>query len=726
MRKIAWIIVGLALLWPVSLPAQSEDYDAASFARVTYVKGDVSVDRAGNLGSEEATVNLALVEGDRVGTRTGRAEIDFGRKNFLRLDRGTEVELSNLPRSGDDRTRFHLLSGRVYLRVNNLDQEKNIEVHTPDASYYVLEEGLFRFEVRPNSETELDVLEGSIEAAGEGGSRLISSRERLVASNGRLGSQGTLAYGRDDFDSFNEDRESLHGRYVSTSYLPSELRDYEEELSDSGTWVYERPYGYVWTPRIYYADWRPYYYGYWDWYDACGWTWIPEETWGWAVYHYGRWQWRLGLGWYWIPHRAWGPAWVHWYHGIDYYGWCPLSWYNYPSVLVDNYYYDRFHGSSFPGHNRAMTVVHRSQLQDRHISRVALSRQEASRLGEIRLDARQPEGRPAISRSGLRGGSSLESGPRPQIRSFERTLDRSAIGSPARVTGRTGAGDRSTGAISRGDSRGSVSPGSPAPRSRVTSSPRATPGPRSGEGFPARSGSIDRSPAGRTQAAPRRDRTVSETPSRPNSSGSSSGFRTYAPSTRSGTADPGAAVQRRDMPRRYTPSASVSRFGSSAGLSSGRTLSGSSRNAFESRLAGRSAGLFRGSSGTSYRPAPWPPSPYTGGRLEKSYGSPQGTSRSYSGDRLSSGRSFSAPNRSYSGYGRSYSGPARSSSAPSRSYSAPSRSYSAPSRSFSSPRSSSGSGSSRGFSSGSGGGPSRSSSPSSGSRGSGGRISRRG
>ncbi len=750
MKKIAWIIVGMALLWPFSLTAQSEQYDGASFARVTYVKGDVIVARAGDLGSEEATVNVAIVEGDKIGAREGRAEIDFGKKNFLRLDRGTEVEFSNLPRDGDDRTRLHLLSGRVYLRINSLDQEKNIEVHTPDASYYVMEEGLYRFEVRPNAETELDVIEGSIEAAGEGGSQLISGRERLAASNGRLGSQGTLSYDRDDFDSFNEDRDSLNTQHVSNRYLPAELNEYEGELSDNGSWVYERPYGYVWSPTISYSDWRPYYYGRWDWYNSCGWTWIPEETWGWPVYHYGRWQWRLGLGWYWIPQQAWGPAWVHWYNGSDYYGWCPLSWYNYPSVLVDNYYYDRFHGSHVPGHNRAMTFVHRNQLQDRHISRVALSRQQASGLGRISLAARQPDVRPSIGRNGLRGADSLGRGARPQIRSFDRTLDRSSLGSSSRLTGRSIGGDRSTGSIGRSDSRRTVSPGSVSPSGRATSNPRSSIGSRSVDRSTAGSRSIDRSPAGRTQTTTRRDRAEGGITSRSNSSGSSSGGRTYAPSSRSAAPDRGAAVQRRETPRRYSPNASINRSGATRSLGSGNSSNRQSQTLDRGRLTGRSAGLSRGSSGTGYRPAPWPPSPYTGDRLERSSGAAQNRSRSFSGDRSSpartfsspgrsssgSSRSYSTPSRSYSGSPRSYSAPSRSSSSSGRSFSAPSRSssssgrsFSAPSRSssssgrsVSSPRSSSGSG--RSSSSGSSRGSSRSSSSS--SRGSGGRGSRRG
>jgi hypothetical protein len=711
MRKIAWIIVGMALLWPLSLAAQSEEYDSSRFVRVTYVKGDVTVDRAGDLGSEEATINLVLVEGDRLIAHEGRAEVDFGRKNFLRLDRGTEVELSNLPQAGDDRTRLHVLSGRVYLRINSLDEEKNFELHTPDASYYILEPGLYRFEVQTNAETQLAVIEGSIEAAGEGGSQLIGSREQLVATNGRLGSQGSLSYSRDDFDYFNENRDSLHSQYVSKRYLPSELDDYEGELADNGSWIYERPYGYVWVPTLSYNDWRPYYYGYWDWYDSCGWTWVPEETWGWPVYHYGRWQWRIGLGWYWIPHRAWGPAWVHWYHGADYFGWCPLSWYNYPAVLVDNYFYDRFHGARFPGHNRAMTVVRRDQLQDRHISRVALSHLQASRLGQINLEARQPDVRPVVNRAGMRGSSLMRNGVQPQIRSFDRTPGLSRSVSPSRVTGSSSLERGRTSGLAGGSGTGRT-----VSRSGLSGNRGDAVNPRSAVG----SRSSDRSAVGRTESAPQKNRTAGGVSSRSQSSNSASGVRSYSSSP--GVTSPERRVmpQRRETPRRYSPSASISRFGTNGSFGS------SVGNGRQSRTLGTglgrewSSGPSRRVPGTSYRPGPWPPSPYTVDRLESS--NRRGSSyspRSYSPSRGPSRSSF-AP-RSFSGLGAPRGSSSGSYAAPrSSSGSGSGRSFSSGSRSSS--RSSSGFGSTRG-SSGSHSSPSRSSSS---SRGSGGRASRRG
>lgn len=389
MKKSFMIATAVAVLFSLSAAAAyEEEYYSYSYARLSYVKGDVYVQRAGDLAFEEGTVNLAIVEGDKLGTRLGRAEVHFGRKNYLRVDDATQIDFINLPRKGEDWVKLHLLTGNIYLSLNFLESEKSYEVHTPDASFYILEQGLYRWNVREGGETELLVLEGSAEAAGEGGSVLINSRERLHASNGNLSSHSSLSYaGEDDFARWNASREDLGRQYVSQRYLPSELEDYEGELARNGRWEYERPYGYVWVPNVSYADWRPYYFGRWVWYPIIGWTWVSSEPWGWCTYHYGRWHWRIGLGWHWIPTRYWGPAWVHWYRGYDYIGWCPLSYYNYPVVIVNNRFYDRYYNRYHMISSRALTVVHKEQLQSRQISHVALSHVQATSLGRISLTA---------------------------------------------------------------------------------------------------------------------------------------------------------------------------------------------------------------------------------------------------------------------------------------------------------------------------------------------------
>ncbi len=425
MRKqgMAFIVLclGLCVSFGFSSP-QEQEYYSNSFVRLNYVKGDVFIQRAEDMGYEEGTVNLPIVEGDKLGTQDGRAEVHFGRKNYLRIDKYTQVDFVKLPRREDDSISLHLFSGNIYLRVSSMSIEKEFELHSPDGSFYILEEGLYRFEVRDNEETALFVVEGSIEAAGEGGFEIVRSGERLVAANGifAFGPEYIYAGGEDAFTEWNRGRDIFHNRYVKTRYLPVEMNEYEAELDYYGRWVYERPYGYVWIPDVYHYSWRPYYYGRWVWYPVCGWTWCSYEPWGWCVSHYGRWHWRLGLGWYWIPTRRWGPAWVHWYHGADYLGWCPLSYYNRPVVIVNNHFYGRHYDEHYPVHSRALTVIRRDQLSARQVSKVALSQSGMSRLGKISMSSREPTDRPAVSRIGSKSSVAAKALSRSNIRSVSK------------------------------------------------------------------------------------------------------------------------------------------------------------------------------------------------------------------------------------------------------------------------------------------------------------------
>jgi hypothetical protein len=402
-RSIGVLLGAFLVLAPLFAAAETDDYSDYSFARLSYVKGEVSVQRASDLGTEKAEVNLPLVVGDKLLTMDGQAEVQFGRRNYLRIDSFAQVEFAVLPSEADGRIKIHLLDGRAYLRVGSLGEEKGIEVHSPDASFYILEEGLYRFEVDADNGTGIFVHEGSAEAAGERGSVLVRAMEKLAAARGELLSDPERFYARSDgFDQWNESRDDLLARRSSSAYLPSGISEYEEELGDNGRWVYEQPYGNVWVPYVNDIDWRPYYFGRWSWYPIIGWTWISSEPWGWCTSHYGRWHWRTNLGWYWIPRTHWGPAWVHWYYDHDYVGWCPLSYYDRPVVIVDNHFYDRYRDPYYPINSRALTMVHRDQLQSPAISRHALAASQFSALGRINLRAEQPAIKPVIGSSALR------------------------------------------------------------------------------------------------------------------------------------------------------------------------------------------------------------------------------------------------------------------------------------------------------------------------------------
>ncbi|MBM3284679.1 MAG: FecR domain-containing protein, partial [Candidatus Aminicenantes bacterium] len=391
------ILIFLVLFFALSLFGAGEPkYTNDSFARLSYISGNAYIQKGPELGYEEGVVNMPVEEGDRLGTTDGRAEIYLGKKNYVRLDNNTKLDFLSLPKKGSDLIRLRLWAGNIYLSVNRLMKEKTLEVHTSDASFYILDEGLYRIDVDENKKTALFVFNGLVEAAGEEGSQLLKSEQSLEAAGGKFSSRPKrfLAVAEDVFDRWSDFRESHLRTEISNRYLPEELEDFERELEEYGEWVYLSPYGWVWVPGGVDADWRPYYRGRWLWLSLGGWTWLPYEPWGWVTFHYGRWHWGPGLGWYWIPASVWGPAWVWWYWGYDYFGWAPLSWWGYPVVIVGGRFYGHYYGPHYPYDSRALTVIRKDQLRARDVSTVALKSDSLKSLRAMSLSADPPPVRP--------------------------------------------------------------------------------------------------------------------------------------------------------------------------------------------------------------------------------------------------------------------------------------------------------------------------------------------
>jgi len=430
MRKLLYTMLVVALFVSYSFGDENSDYYEDSYARMSYVKGDVFIQRSEDLGYEEGVVNLALIQGDKIGTREGLAEIHLGEGNYIRIDRNTQIQLVKMPNRIEDVTGMHLLLGNVFLRINFLGNEKFIEVHTSDASFYILEQGLYYLSVGQNNQTELRVFEGRAEAAGEKDSLLLKAEERLIVSQGHFISGPTYFHEimNSSFVEWNSARDAFHARVaVESNYLPEELSEYESELSYYGQWNYHNRYGYVWIPSGISISWRPYYNGRWVWYPIIGWTWVSYEPWGWCVSHYGRWHWSMSLGWYWIPTRRWGPAWVHWYHGPHHIGWCPLSYYGYPGVVINNHYYGNYYHNYYPSGSRALTVVQKNQLQARNISKVALNKSGVSRLSRISMSSVQPKIKPAVNRTGIRASEAAQVFSKTDVRKVTKAYSASHV-----------------------------------------------------------------------------------------------------------------------------------------------------------------------------------------------------------------------------------------------------------------------------------------------------------
>jgi hypothetical protein len=349
MRIWVWSAVMVPVLCSVPLPLAAQDVGPGTVpATLAYTEGSVDLDQQGL--AQAATAPTLLVDGDRVRTRDGRAEIVFGDGSMLHADRETTLEWL-----GDRHLR--LLAGRAMLRTS------------PAATAFVIDTPPGTVRLDPRGEYDLNLRDrtGALElSVVRGVAELGTSAERLVVRGGEaLVTDGSSRpswhrYNSARLDAFSRwayDRANGSATAASAQYLPYELRSYSPALDQYGRWDYLAPYGYVWYPSVA-VGWRPYYHGHWR-HTKHGWTWFGIDRWAWPTHHFGRWGFSVN-SWFWIPGKVWGPAWVSWGFSSHFVSWCPLGWDGRPVVP--------FWGKPGPGHHdpwRAWNVVPRGRFGDR-------------------------------------------------------------------------------------------------------------------------------------------------------------------------------------------------------------------------------------------------------------------------------------------------------------------------------------------------------------------------
>ncbi len=324
-----------------------DDVPVERVARVTIAEGDVSFLRDGVTEWAEAVENLPLFTGDQLYTaRGGRAEIQLGRGNYIRLSENTTLTFTELSRTA---AQFDLTEGGLIVRLEQYGKAfDRFEVDTPNAALVLQRDGLYRINVTGRDASELAVRTGLAEVETDDGLFAVREGHRLTVDTSPSGKLELAAdFLRDDWDRWSSDRDTTIDRsYLSSS--PTYVSSYEtdnqsfygaSDLSDYGTWTNYSSYGYCWIPRVS-SGWAPYRNGQWLWTPRYGWTWWSNEAWGWAPYHYGRWSYLNGIGWAWIPgfhsgfyrydhsYYQWRPALVGFFNCPtsrgNYIGWYPL------------------------------------------------------------------------------------------------------------------------------------------------------------------------------------------------------------------------------------------------------------------------------------------------------------------------------------------------------------------------------------------------------------------
>jgi hypothetical protein len=284
--------------------------EKARVLRVSLLKGEVSLKRAGGDEWEDVRLNSPLVEGDVLATgRDSRLEIQADARNFVRVGPDSVIRVVTLR---DEGIALSLSEGTATFRLSRFDKSKEyFELDAPGTTVAAERTGQYRVDVERGGGVRVTV-------RGDGRARIYSQNSGFVLRNNRTARlapdasgesewEFMAAAGSDEWDTWNDERERYlaerlkfegRERYYDTDVYGA------EELDAYGEWVYTGSYGYVWRPHTtvinVYNDWAPYRYGRWVWCPPYGWTWVADEPWGWAPYHYGRWVY-YNSQWCWAP-----------------------------------------------------------------------------------------------------------------------------------------------------------------------------------------------------------------------------------------------------------------------------------------------------------------------------------------------------------------------------------------------------------------------------------------
>ena len=308
--------VGLALLVAAALgagvfPPRALADSQARIVRLSYVDGDVQIDRRDGRGFEHAFLNMPLAPGTRVSTGAdGRAEIEFEDGSTVRLTPGTLVETQTLVlrSSGGKYTLVDLQEGTAYFNLRKLQDDDDFRITTGRREFSLTRASHFRMVADP-SQVVLAVFKGEVEVAGDS-SRITVRKEETLTLDLNDPARYFLAKGvsGDRYDDWDRERGQFRQRYASAGNYTGYSSAYSYGVADLNYWGsynYIPGYGRMWRPYFYDASWSPFSDGGWYFYPGSGWIWVSAYPWGWMPYRYGNWYYISGHGWCWRPGRHW-------------------------------------------------------------------------------------------------------------------------------------------------------------------------------------------------------------------------------------------------------------------------------------------------------------------------------------------------------------------------------------------------------------------------------------
>ena len=297
-----WIVIGTGVVAISTLHAQSPAPEAgpsagARIVRLSETRGEVKMDRNVGHGFEAAFQNLPIVQGAKLKTDQGVAEVEFEDNSTLRLTPDAVVEFSRLSRdaAGNTVTSVNVLHGTVYASLSDA-RTNTFLVDSAQGRLTLAPSTHMQFTTGP-AESALAVYKGSVQA--QVGSSLMNVDQKKTLNFGPAGVvQPKLVshIEKSAYDDWDKTSVDYHKRYMNSfqttgngyaavSGVSSGLSDlnYYGSFSDVGGC------GNMWRPYFAGASFDPYANGVYAQY-AGGYSWVSPYPWGWLPYHSGSWE----------------------------------------------------------------------------------------------------------------------------------------------------------------------------------------------------------------------------------------------------------------------------------------------------------------------------------------------------------------------------------------------------------------------------------------------------
>jgi len=288
----------------------------ARIVRLSYVDGDVEIDKGDGRGFNTAYMNMPVAHGWKLWARNGQAEAELEDGSSIRVTPDTIIAFTDLSLDsrGHRNTTVELQQGAAYFDIHRRDDDRfNLEIGRERVE--LVRSAHFRVDIH-NGETEVAVLSGEVQVSNGSGGDVAVNKDETIRLYADDANRYYLAKGVDveNYDTWDNERTKGHDADFSSAAVGGNSANNGvtyglSDLNAYGSYFYVPGYGYMWRPSSASLAWDPFGDGYWLSYPGSGYVFVSSYPWGWRPFRYGSWHFVNGRGWCWAP----GSHWNSWH-----------------------------------------------------------------------------------------------------------------------------------------------------------------------------------------------------------------------------------------------------------------------------------------------------------------------------------------------------------------------------------------------------------------------------